>query len=363
MSPGSIPSMWGQFSDESLDVLRTLLDKHGYAATASLPAFRTRRVYPLRDLEHAFHVWQGRAPSLSAVAYPALAPIPVPALLLYRCFFQHLPLDREVLLDGERAILTEAGILDEELRARVQVAAARDLYLLSSIPRRSPGEFVYLGDDTGMLLDWNAEARGKRALDMGTGCGAVALDLSGRFESVLGVDVNETALALAESNARLNGRVAAFARADVWEGVEGTFSWIAANLPALPIDPTPNLSFAAAGQQDPTVLTRRFLEQLPARLEPGGECRMLTFAPLDGLGDRLWREAGERLEKLSLDYRMQDEMELDSPHFSALRHVALHVKNDGQGRRSFHRPPWWRRFSLPFLRPGRALQTQSVGRV
>lgn len=349
--------MWGHFSESALDTLRAVLDRHGYRDTARLPAFRTRRVYPLRDLGHAWQGWRGRPPSLSAVSYPGLAQrgLSREAAGLHRCFFQHRSLPPGILTGPEEALLRQEGLLGEE-GALVQVAAARGLYLLSSVPRRSPGEFVYLGDDTGMLLDWNADARGSRALDMGTGCGAVAFSLTGRFEQVLGVDVNPNALALAESGARLNRSPAHFQPSDVWEGVEGRFDWIAANLPALPLDPTPNLSFAAAGAGDPTALTRRFFERLEEFLAPGGECRMLTFSPVDDRGDRLWREADERVGRLSLAFRVQDQMALDSPLFKRLRHVAVRVVNDGRGRRSLTGPPWWRRLALPWLPPGNPLQ-------
>lgn len=355
--------MWGDFSDQALEVLKGLLDRCSYLETARLPGFRTRQIYPLRDLGHAWGALQGRPPSLSAVSFPRLRlrRMPPGALELHRVFFGHEPLPEGLLRPEEQKTLTEAEILGPE-GATVQIAAACGLYLLSSIPRRSPGEFVYLGDDTGILLDWNGQARGKRALDMGTGNGAVALSLAPRFECVLGVDVNETALCLARSNARLNRCRVDFARSDLWEGVQGRFDWITANLPALPLDPTPNLSFAAAGSQDPTVLTRRFFERLPEFLQ-AGECRMLTFSPVDAQGDRLWREAGERLGKLSLEYRVQDEMPLASPTFRKLRHVAVRVLCDGQARREFHEAPWWRRLALPLLSPGRPVQRMSVGRV
>ena len=44
-----------------------------------------------------------------------------------------------------------------------------------------------------------------RALDLGTGCGAQALWLARHSESVVAVDVNPRALALASFNASLNG--------------------------------------------------------------------------------------------------------------------------------------------------------------
>lgn len=338
--------MWGEFSEATLNTLRAVLDRCHYRRTQRLAAFRTRRVYPLRDLWHAW-----KKPSLGAVSYPGAQKLPSD----FRFFFCHEPLPEGLLTAAEKAALGE--ILGPE-GCLVQVAAARDLYLMSSVPRRSPGEFVYLGDDTGMLLDWNRAARGRRALDMGTGCGAVALDLADRFESVLGVDNNPTAVAMARSNASLNRRPATFEPCDVWEGVSGRFDWITANLPALPIDPTPNLSFAAAGKYDPTVLTRRFFERLSEFLD--GECRMLTFSPVDERGDRLFREADERLGKLSLEYSIQDEMPLSSRTFRKLRHVKVRVVNDGLGRRVRQGPPFWSRLALPILPAGAPLQKQKV---
>ncbi len=355
--------MWGDFPQEALEALRGLLDRHGYMATARLALFRTRRVYPLRDLAHAYQRWRGSPASLAAVSYPlaSLRSLPSGAAGLHALFLRHQPLCSGLLSPPEHEALMAAGILGPE-GAQVQVAAAAGLYLMSSIPRRSPGEFVYLGDDTGLLLDQTAAARGARALDMGTGCGAVALSLARRFGEVVGTDVNPTALALARSNATLNRLSASFVSSDVWDGVQGRFDFVAANLPALPISLTPNLAFAAAGESDPTALTRRFFERLDEYLEPDGECRMLTFAPVDGQGDRLLREAGERLGRMSMEYCVRDEMGLASPVFRRLRHVLICVVKDGRGLRRVRTAPWWQRVSLPLVAPGAPVQGLTVAR-
>lgn len=355
--------MWGEFSQEGLEALRGLLDRHDYLATASLPLFRTRRVYPLRDLAHAYGRWRGCPASLAAVSYPRLASAPVSAgaLALREVFLGHRPLPAGLLSASEEVLLTRAGLLGPE-GAMVQVAAAAGLYLMSSIPRRSPGEFVYLGDDTGMLLDRTADVSGRRALDMGTGCGAVALSLARRFSQVVGSDVNPTALALARSNGRLSRIAVDFVASDVWQGIEGNFDFVAANLPALPISLTPNLAFAAAGEEDPTALTRRFFERLEEFLEPMGVCRMLTFSPVDGQGDRLLREASERLGTMSMEYFVRDEMALASPVFRRLRHVVIRVVKDDRRGRVVRFAPWWQRLSLPFVPPGAPVQGLTVAR-
>ncbi|MEW6284499.1 MAG: methyltransferase, partial [Candidatus Eremiobacterota bacterium] len=332
--------------------------RHGYRAVERLAAFRTRRVFPLHDLE-----WLVRRPPLGATSYPlawsgGLRRRNPGALALYNLFFRHQPrVDTAGLLEpGERDRLVSAGILEplgSGVQARLQVACAAGLYLMSSIPGRSPGEYVYLGDDTGVLLRETASLRGGRALDLGTGCGAVALRLD--FEEVVGSDVNPTALALASGNAVLNRRSVRFLESDLWEKIPGRFSLITSNPPALPIDPEPGFRFVSAGTERPTELTLRILEGLGDFLEPEGTAFVLTFSP----GRRLWHEACQRLPRpLSLEYSLREEF----PEVG-LHHVFLTVRNDGRGERRFRPMGLWsrlKRLSLPLIPPGPSPQALTL---
>ncbi len=75
--------------------------------------------------------------------------------------------------------------------------------------------------------------RGARVVDVGAGCGPVALALKEERPdlTVLGVDVSDDAVALARDNARRLGLDVEFVRADLLDGVPGPFDAVLANLP------------------------------------------------------------------------------------------------------------------------------------
>jgi release factor glutamine methyltransferase len=77
-----------------------------------------------------------------------------------------------------------------------------------------------------------------RFLDMCTGSGCIALALANRFPkaSILGVDISENALKVAQENAtrlHLSQRVQ-FLQSDIWENIQGTFDLIISNPPYIP---------------------------------------------------------------------------------------------------------------------------------
>ena len=110
--------------------------------------------------------------------------------------------------------------------------------------------------------------RGSRVVDVGTGCGPVALALKEERPdlSVLGVDVSDDAVALARDNARELGLDVEFVRADLLDGVPGPFDAVLANLPYVAegsgLPPEIELyepSLALFGGPDGMDLTRRLL--------------------------------------------------------------------------------------------------------
>ncbi|NNF26810.1 MAG: peptide chain release factor N(5)-glutamine methyltransferase [Gemmatimonadetes bacterium] len=123
-----------------------------------------------------------------------------------------------------------------------------------------------------------------RALDVGTGTGALALSLAHErmAEDVVGVDLSRDALALAEENGRsagLAGRVD-WRQGDLFEPVLGeTFDWIVSNPPYVA---EPDLSatepevreweprLALDGGADGLDVVRRLADGAGAMLAPGG---------------------------------------------------------------------------------------------
>ncbi len=132
------------------------------------------------------------------------------------------------------------------------------------------------------LVESRIENRELRIVDVGTGSGVIALSLAAKIPEakVLGVDVSEDALALAQENAaRLNlSERVQFLKRRLLENAEGAFDLIVANLPYISIQDRhtlspevlhdPEVALFAGAQGDE--LVRELIDQARFRLRPGG---------------------------------------------------------------------------------------------
>jgi release factor glutamine methyltransferase len=91
---------------------------------------------------------------------------------------------------------------------------------------------------TEQLVEVAAEElpQGARVVDVGTGCGAIALALADERPDldVIATDISEDALALARENASLLGLEVTFTRGDLLDGVEGHLDAVIMNPPYIP---------------------------------------------------------------------------------------------------------------------------------
>ena len=149
------------------------------------------------------------------------------------------------------------------------------------------------------LTDLRPRGAQARALDVGTGSGALAITLAAELPElhVTATEISPPALAVARRNARALGvaeRVT-FLETDLADGTGGTFACVVANLPYVPSAEVPQpphpVGFepriAVDGGPDGLSVYRRLLSQLPAVLEPGAalffEAAPNTIAPLADL--------------------------------------------------------------------------------
>lgn len=130
---------------------------------------------------------------------------------------------------------------------------------------------------------------GDRVLDMGTGSGINAILAAARSVDVLGVDINQHAIAAAVANAERNGVAdrTTFRESDVFSAVDGTFDLIVFDPPFRWFAPRDPLE-ASMADENYQALTR-FLEQAAGYLAPGG--RILMFFGTSGDLGYLYRTA------------------------------------------------------------------------
>ncbi len=145
------------------------------------------------------------------------------------------------------------------------------------VPRPETEQLVEL-----VVADCTKLNGNSKIVDVGTGSGVIALSLAAKFPklNVLGVDVSDDALALAQENAERLGfsQRVQFLKSNLLEDIEGAFDLIVANLPyvstrdretlSLEVLHDPEIALFAGTQGDE--LVRDLIAQASKRLRPNG---------------------------------------------------------------------------------------------
>lgn len=127
---------------------------------------------------------------------------------------------------------------------------------------------VYEPAEDSYLLIKAIDVMGReKALDMGCGCGIVALHLASHGCDVTAVDINEKAVENTIVNAKKNGLRINCIKSNLFENVNGQFDLIAFNPPYLP---TKNEDLAWDGGRDGIEIIEKFLYEAKNYLNEKG---------------------------------------------------------------------------------------------
>jgi methylase of polypeptide subunit release factors len=156
---------------------------------------------------------------------------------------------------------------------------ASDLDELSGVHPLRPDHVLGVGGAARTLAAILPPVRAGSALDLGAGCGIVALHLSRLADRVVATDVSERALAMTRLTCALNGVDHVETRAgDLWQPVAGErFDLIASNPPFVitpRADGVPTYEYRDGGRTG-DALMREVVAGLGAHLAPGGAARLL----------------------------------------------------------------------------------------
>jgi carbamoyltransferase len=258
-------------------------------------------------------IWQQpqdlRIPLLLRFALKGNTPLEALVRFFYLTVETSIESVQAVFTREEIAFLENAGLCCVQegtgtIRSRVVIFPCGTLFIATdpfshrrdlALPR--PEEPVmYLGRDSYVLARGAVRDDCESVLDLCTGSGVHALLAASHGRRVVGVDINERALAFAAFNARLNGiQNAEFLRGDLYEPLApGEFDLILANPPF--VASPDGLLYGHGGESGEDVLSR-IISGLPRRLRRGGFCHIITdyiVGDMPSFPERIRRWLGEK---------------------------------------------------------------------
>jgi len=150
-------------------------------------------------------------------------------------------------------------------------------------------EHVYEpAEDTFLLAEKMRAKEDDAVLDMGTGCGILAVLAAEKAKRVLAVDINPHAIECAVKNAEMNGarQRIGFRNGDLFQPIkpDESFSLILFNSPYLPSEPDEERSWigkAWAGGPNGRKVIDRFVMDAPNFLAAGGRIQLVQSSLSD----------------------------------------------------------------------------------
>jgi methylase of polypeptide subunit release factors len=189
-------------------------------------------------------------------------------------------------------LMRSAGVLVERedgLRAAVRASIIGSrLYFHSAFPTDDDNS-VFFGPDTyryiaALRRDMETIRPPRRAVDIGAGSGAAAIEVAARFPQCesIAADINERALTLTGVNARLAGTAKVAARhSDLLKDLDGEFDLVLSNPPYI-LDPA-RLRYRHGGDMRGAGMSLQIVDAALDRLRAGGTLLLYTgIAIVDG---------------------------------------------------------------------------------
>lgn len=167
-------------------------------------------------------------------------------------------------------------------------------------------------EDTFLLARSLAVKEGERVLDMGTGCGILAVLAAEKASKVVAVDINPHAVTCARTNAELNGVAAKIEtrRGDLFNAVEADakFDMILFNAPYLPVERCEGRNWiekAWTGGETGRDVIDKFIDKASTHLTRSGRI-LLVQSNLSNIGETVKRFSHHKLHAAIVDEKKLD---------------------------------------------------------
>ena len=173
-----------------------------------------------------------------------------------------------------------------KLSLRFRVISIGETILVVDFLNQTFTNRVHIGQDTINMIEFLADQKhiaSRRYLDIGTGSGAILLQLSPQMEEVIGMDINPRAARLARLNVKLNLNHALIYEHDIFQRGEitGLFDLITWNMPFIFFpESEKDINVDGYGGHMGIELTLRFFSELPSLLSEEGQSWLQSSAPI-----------------------------------------------------------------------------------
>lgn len=158
-------------------------------------------------------------------------------------------------------------------------------------------ENIYKPKEDTELLAENIEIKENECvLDIGTGSGVLVLIAAKNASNVLGVDIDEEAVKIANKNAKSNGiRNVEFKKSDLFKNIESKFDVIIFNPPYLPVE---NENKIWSGGKTGRKIIEKFAKNVKNYLKRNGRI-YLVISSLTGVENvkKLFKEKGFKVKE------------------------------------------------------------------
>ena len=256
--------------------LREVLDRHGYTGAAAMDALGPPLPFGKAHLRDDLPFYLRRLEA------------PTPINTLVKLFVLDRSVDesraRQAFAPLDLDDVIELGLIEHGprgIRARLRLSLhdglllAHDAYDEETRTLR-PDHVLDVNPTTISLSNLTVRRHARRALEIGTGCGALALRAARHADHVIGTDTNPRALNVALFNAALNGITNVEWRlGSLFDAVAGeTFDLIFCNPPYV-ISPDSQFIFRDGGRRG-DALCEEIVRRAPAYLNQGGFATFLV---------------------------------------------------------------------------------------
>jgi SAM-dependent methyltransferase len=324
---GIILEMMVPSTDDLSEAFRHLTSL-GFAATERIPLVAARQWRPSWERQ-AFRRFLRRMSNVDEVGLPGfyLAMESHRTRRLYRALTLGRA-DPELAASDELKPLYQGG---QEARPFWTVVHRFGRFVVRSHPSSEGRDWVYFGDDTLFLMRRSRELMAllngpRNCLDLCCGGGGVGLALPPFQGELLGVDLNGTAIELAQGVARAQGLENYHYRCtDAAEGLTGQFDLIFGNPPTLSPALTGRDVFHATGNEN---VLPELLEHVLPSLTDRGMALFTFFSQVEGDRDEQWERLGKLL-KGRRGFKCYARREYPLGSGKRLRHSALELMPRG----------------------------------